>query len=55
MILNNNGWKVYDVVVEGISLVKHYRGQFKKILIKQSPEELLEFLRKKVYPENYKS
>jgi phospholipid transport system substrate-binding protein len=48
MILKNGEWKVYDVLIEGISLVKNYRSQFKEILKKQSPEDLLEILRKKV-------
>ena len=41
-------WKVYDVVVENVSLVMNYRSQFNEILAKNSPEELLEILRKKV-------
>lgn len=28
MHLNNDGWKVYDVTVDGISLVTNYRGTF---------------------------
>jgi phospholipid transport system substrate-binding protein len=23
-----NGWKVYDIVIEGVSLVTNYRSQF---------------------------
>ena len=41
-------WKVYDLIIEGVSLVKNYRTQFRKILAKGSPEKLLEILRKKV-------
>ena len=41
-------WKVYDVVVEGVSLISNYRSQFREILAKQTPEALLEILRKKV-------
>jgi phospholipid transport system substrate-binding protein len=48
MILKNGTWWVYDVVIEGISLVKNYRRQFGRILRKQSPEHMLEVLRKKV-------
>lgn len=48
MIVKNGEWKVYDVLIEGISLNKNYRSQFKEILKKQSPEDLLEILRKKV-------
>jgi phospholipid transport system substrate-binding protein len=31
LVKNPNGWKVYDVVIEGISLVTNYRGQFSEI------------------------
>ena len=41
-------WKVYDVVVENVSLVMNYRSQFNEILAKGTPDELLEILRKKV-------
>jgi len=41
-------WKVYDVVIEGVSMVKNYRTQFRDILAKDSPDKLLEILRDKV-------
>ncbi len=41
-------WKVYDVVVENVSLVMNYRSQFNDILAKNTPDQLLEILRKKV-------
>jgi len=41
-------WKVYDVVIEGVSMVKNYRGQFRQILSKNKPEDLLQTLREKV-------
>jgi len=41
-------WRVYDVVIEGISMVKNYRGQFREILSKKKPEDLLQTLREKV-------
>lgn len=41
-------WRVYDVFVEGVSLVKNYRTQFRDILAKDSVEELLDQMRKKV-------
>ncbi|UCG07400.1 MAG: ABC transporter substrate-binding protein [Desulfobacterales bacterium] len=47
LILKDNQWRVYDVVIEGVSMVKNYRSQFGQILSKQSPEDLLETLRKK--------
>jgi len=48
LILKNGKWKVYDVVVENVSLVQNYRTQFNDILVKNTPEQLLEILRKKV-------
>ncbi len=44
----SGSWKVYDVIIEGVSMVKNYRTQFRKILAKDSPEKLLEILRNKV-------
>ena len=44
----SGSWKVYDVIVEGVSMVKNYRTQFREIVTKDSPEKLLEILRKKV-------
>jgi phospholipid transport system substrate-binding protein len=41
-------WRVYDVIIEGVSLVKNYRTQFKEILANNPPEKLLEILRGKV-------
>jgi len=43
-----NTWKVYDVVIEGVSLISNYRTQFREILGNNPPEKLLETLRKKV-------
>jgi phospholipid transport system substrate-binding protein len=48
VILKNGTWKVYDVVIENVSLVQNYRSQFNSILAKNTPDQLLEILRKKV-------
>jgi phospholipid transport system substrate-binding protein len=40
-------WRVYDVVVDGVSLVNNYRGQFSKILRTGSYADLVDQLRKK--------
>jgi len=48
VILKNGTWKVYDVIVENVSLVQNYRSQFRSILAKNTPDQLLEILRKKV-------
>lgn len=41
-------WRIYDVRVEGVSLVKNYRTQFDEILMNESPEKLIERLKQKV-------
>ena len=47
-LLNEHGkWRVYDVVVEGVSLVANYRSQFNRIINEQGFEELLKKLRAK--------
>ena len=46
-IQKDGKWRVYDVVIEGVSMVKNYRGQFRQILSKKQPEDLLKTLRKK--------
>ena len=48
VISKDGAWKVYDVVIENVSLVQNYRTQFNDILAKNTPEQLLEILRKKV-------
>lgn len=48
VILKDGDWRVYDVIIEGVSLIKNYRTQFREILANKSPEELLKVLRKKV-------
>ncbi len=40
-------WKVYDVSVENVSLVKNYRSQFQSILQKNSPDQLIAILKEK--------
>jgi len=41
----NGAWKIYDVVIEGVSLVANYRTQFNDILSKDSPDVLIERVR----------
>ena len=48
VIQKDGQWKVYDVVIEGVSLISNYRNQFREILMNKSPEVLLDTLRKKV-------
>jgi len=46
---NKSGsWKVYDVIIEGVSMVKNYRTQFREVLSNGGPDKLLKVLRDKV-------
>ncbi len=47
VIKKDGDWKVYDVVIEGVSLISNYRTQFREILGNNPPEKLIETLRKK--------
>jgi len=40
-------WKVYDVVVEGVSIVNNYRSQFHRIITQSSYEELIKRIKEK--------
>ncbi|MEE4113994.1 MAG: ABC transporter substrate-binding protein, partial [Desulfobacteraceae bacterium] len=45
-------WKVYDIIVEGVSLVKNYRTQFASILSKDKPAQLIQQLNDKLAEQN---
>jgi phospholipid transport system substrate-binding protein len=47
LLNKGTSWRVYDVVVDGVSLVNNYRGQFAKILRTGSYTDLIDQLRKK--------
>ncbi|MBW1991716.1 MAG: ABC transporter substrate-binding protein [Deltaproteobacteria bacterium] len=47
-LIHRSGWKVYDVVIEGVSLVNNYRSQFRRIIRQQSYSGLVQRLRTKV-------
>ena len=47
MRLKDDKWLVYDVVIEGISLVSNYRASFRGIVDKEGMDALLEQLQKK--------
>jgi phospholipid transport system substrate-binding protein len=43
----NGQWKVYDAVVDNISIVNNYRSQFDRVIASSSYEELVKRLREK--------
>jgi len=47
LYLVDEAWKVYDVVIENISLVNNYRSQFNRVVSGSSYEELVRRLKEK--------
>jgi phospholipid transport system substrate-binding protein len=47
MLRKGERWVVYDVIIEGVSLISNYRTQFNKIIQTSSYEELVKKLRTK--------
>ena len=48
MLLEGDQWMVYDVVVEGVSLIRNYMEQFREILRKEQYSGLVKQIGKKV-------
>ncbi len=48
LIQGGGEWRVYDIVVEGVSMIKNYRSQFARIIHKDSFDTLMEKLNAKV-------
>ena len=53
--MNESRWHAYDLVVDGISLVKNYRSQFQKIIRESSYQELVKKLRERTITEETKT
>lgn len=47
LLLRGDEWRVYDVNIEGVSMVKNYRTQFAEILNNESPDALIERVKEK--------
>jgi len=46
-MIDKGSWKVYDVVIEGVSMIQNYRQQFADVLMRDSPDKLIEMVEKK--------
>ncbi len=46
--IKNHGWMVYDVLIEGVSMVSNYRKQFDEHFQTKSASDLLELLKGKL-------
>lgn len=53
MLKEKNKWMVYDVTIEGVSLVNNYRNQFNKIIRSDSYEELVKRMKNKQAEETF--
>jgi phospholipid transport system substrate-binding protein len=51
MLKRNDTWKVYDIIVLGVSGVRNYRAQFKAILHKQSPTQVIGLIKNRIKQE----
>ena len=45
---SNNSWKIYDVEIEGVSIIRSYRSQFNEILQKGTFDDLLQKMERPV-------
>jgi phospholipid transport system substrate-binding protein len=45
---SNNTWKIYDVEIQGVSIIRSYRSQFKEILQNGTFDDLLQKMQKSV-------
>ena len=48
LLQRDGNWAVYDVVIEGVSLVNNYRTQFNKIILESSYENLVKQMKLKL-------
>ena len=46
-MIQKGNWVVYDVVIEGVSMVANYRSQFQSVLARDGAEKLIELVRVK--------
>jgi len=51
LLQRNGDWQVYDVMIEGVSLVNNYRIQFHSIVSQESYEALVKKLKRKLEQE----
>ena len=54
MLEKKGRWVVYDVLIEGISMIKNYRDQFRDILSKGDPQTLIERVKAKALEQQEK-
>ena len=48
----DSDWKIYDIVVENVSVVNNYRAQFNRVLTNASLDELIKRMKEKRFQKN---
>jgi phospholipid transport system substrate-binding protein len=48
MLKKPEGWKIYDIIIEEVSMIQNYSNQFKEILKDGTPDKLIADLQQKV-------
>jgi len=54
MLKRNSTWKVYDIIVLGISGVKNYRAQFQALFLNDTPSQVIGRIRDRINEEERK-
>ena len=55
-MLNRNGtWRVYDIIVLGISGAQNYRAQFQELLLRVSPGQVITLIENRIKMEEEKA
>jgi len=54
LLLKKGRWQAYDIIADGVSLVKNYRSQFKKVIRDSSYKELVRKLRERTLADDTK-
>ncbi len=48
VILKNNKWWVYDIVIEGVSFISTYRSQYNRVILRESYAKLVQKMKNKL-------
>ncbi|MBT8406035.1 MAG: ABC transporter substrate-binding protein [Deltaproteobacteria bacterium] len=48
MLNRNDTWRVYDIIVLGISAVQYYRAQFQELLLRVSPGQVITLIENRI-------
>jgi phospholipid transport system substrate-binding protein len=55
MRLRDGKWKIYDVYVEGVSLVQNYQSQFRSLFDKESAAQVIDRLKLKIEEQKHQN